>query len=316
MTDKQINRWLRRKFSAIGWVLAAYYVLMNALAMLTMFLDSAEQFLWGAASGSFELDMDTILGNGSAYIMTVVLGLLLLTAWKGADYWKKEIFIRENAMKPGTFLCFLCICAGAQMVNSLWITLLELGMNCLGSSLMPLLDSVSGTSDSFTMFLYTCILAPIGEEVLFRGYVLRSLRPYGKRFAIAGSAVLFGMFHGNLLQTPYAILMGLVLGYITVEYSIAWSILLHIFNNLVLADLLARLTAQWSDLAYGVLNLVLFGGGFLISLIILIRNRQKIRYYQRSEWMDRRVLKCFFFNPGVLTILAIALVNILALFSV
>ena len=310
MTDKQINRWLRRKFSGIGWILVAYYVLMNAMAMLTMLLDSLKQLLQGAASP----DMDVILGNGTGYLMTIALGALLLTAWKGTDYWKREIFVREKSMGPDIFACFLCFCAGAQMVNSLWITLLELVMNSMGASLLPLLDSVAGASDTFSMFLYASILAPVAEEVLFRGYVLRSLRPYGKRFAIVGSAVLFGMFHGNLLQTPYAVTMGLVLGYLAVEYSIFWSILLHMFNNLVLADMLTRLTAQWSDMAYGMLNLILFGGGFLLSLMILIRNRQKIRDYQKSEWMDRRVLKCFFGNPGVLTLLIIALGNMLALF--
>ena len=46
----------------------------------------------------------------------------------------------------------------------------------------------------------TAILAPVAEELMFRGWILRSLRPYGKRFAVLGSAVLFGIFHGNRLN--------------------------------------------------------------------------------------------------------------------
>ena len=205
-------------------------------------------------------------------------------------------------MEGKTFLFFLLFCMGAQMVNSLWVTLLELLMNAFGKSVMPVLEAVAGSSDTFSMFLYASIFAPVWEELLFRGYVLRTLRPYGKRFAVLCSALLFGLFHGNLLQTPYAVIMGLILGYVTVEYSILWSVLLHLFNNLVLADLLTRLTATWSEMAYGTLNLILFGGSALISCVILLKNRGEISAYQKEEWMDRRCLKCFFLNPGILVL--------------
>jgi membrane protease YdiL (CAAX protease family) len=194
---------------------------------------------------------------------------------------------------------------GAQMINTLWVTLLEMLMNLGGSSVMPVLEQVSGSSDTFSMFLYASVLAPVWEELLFRGWILRTLRPYGKRFAILGSAILFGLFHGNLLQTPYALLIGLLLGYVTVEYSLFWSIALHGFNNLVLADLLSRVTASWSEMAYGTLNLLLLGGSAVISLVVLWVNRSEIREYRQGEWLDRRCLKCLFSSPGILALLLI-----------
>ena len=100
------------------------------------------------------------------------------------------------------------------------------------------------------------------------------------------------------------LLMGLLFGYVTVEYSLVWSIALHMFNNLVLADLLARLTASWPEMALGTLNLVLFGGSALLSVVILSANRKRIRGYQKGEWMDRRCLKCFFLSPGILVMAA------------
>ena len=212
-------------------------------------------------------------------------------------------------MRFGVFLTLLCFCMGAQMANSLWITLLELVMNPFGKSVMPILESVAGDSNTFSMFLYASVLAPVWEELLFRGYVLRTLRPFGKRFAILTSAVLFGLFHGNLLQTPYALLMGLVLGYVTVEYSIGWALLLHMFNNLVLADLLTRLTANWSEMAYGTLNMALFGGSAMLSVVILLKNRWKIKAYRSEEWIDRRCLKCFFTSGGVFVLTGLMCVN-------
>jgi hypothetical protein len=110
--------------------------------------------------------------------------------------------------------------------------------------------------------------------------------------------------------------MGLILGYVTVEYSIGWAVLLHMFNNLVLADLLTRLTANWSDMAYGTLNTVLFGGSAVISIVILLRNRWEISAYRDSEWIDRRCLKCFFTNSGILILTGLMFVSMALIFMV
>lgn len=318
MTDKQINRWLRRQFSRVGWILILYYLLMNAFALLGMLQGTVTQLLQAFVSGrpGQSVDMEAAMGNAWGYIVTTLAGIAILHGWKGPEYWHGEILAKEARMRPGVFLAMICLCLGAQMVNTLWVTGLELVMNSLGGSVMGILESVSGSTDTVSMFLYASLLAPIGEEILFRGYVLRSLRPYGKRFAVFGSALLFGLFHGNLLQTPYAILAGLILGYLTVEYSIRWAILLHIFNNLVLAELFTRLVSGLPEVAYSMANLLLFGGGFAAALAILIRNRQQIRDYTRSEWMDRRVLKCFFTNSGILVLTAIAAISMISLFFV
>lgn len=82
-------------------------------------------------------------------------------------------------------------------------------------------------------FIVTCVLAPVFEEMFFRGAVLKMLTPYGKGFAIACQAILFAVFHGTLAQIPYTLVGGLIMGYLAVRYGgILPSILLHFFNNL------------------------------------------------------------------------------------
>lgn len=315
MTDKQINKWLRRRFTSVGWVLVIYYVLMNLMVTLSTWLDAAGQTLQAMAVGDHSgiLDMDAIAGNAWGYIVAIFAGFAILYAWKGPDYWWQDVWQKERKMTPMVFFCCLSLFIGSQMVNSIWITVLEAVLNLFGLSLVPMVEMLSGSADTVSMFLYSAILAPIAEEVLFRGYILRTLRPYGKRFAIFASAVLFGLFHGNLLQTPYAFLVGLLLGYVTVEYSLTWAVVLHMFNNLVLADLFTRLTMGLSDMAYSVVNLLLFGGFFLVSLVILIRNRQEVKAYRQSEWMDRRCLKCFFLNSGVIVLTALMVISMIAM---
>ena len=314
MTDKQINKWLRRQFSPIGWVLVAYYGLINLLSLMAMGFEALRQMRGLVGTGRnwfYHMDMDAMLGNAWGYIMAIVALFLIMHGWKGRDYWKNEVFVKEKPMKAGVFFGMLFLCMGTQMVNSLWVAGLEFLYSLSGESLDVIMEAVSGMSDTVSMFLYTAVFAPVWEELLFRGFVLRTLRPFGKRFAILGSAVLFGLFHGNLIQTPYAFLMGLLLGYVTVEYSILWAILIHVFNNFVLADLLGRAMMLLPEMAATVVDLVILGTGLVVSVAILAVKRRQIAEHIRSEWMDRRVLKCFFTSAGVVAMAVLAIVNIL-----
>ena len=313
MTDKQIDKWLRRQFSVIGWVLMGYYALINGLSAIAMAKEALVQMLglighkqtWWT-----ELDMNAMLSNAWGYIMAIAVMFVILHAWKGSRYWWEEVFFRERKVKPGVLLALLCMCMGCQMVNSFWVVGLETLFNQSGKSLMPLLETVSGSADSVSMFLYMSLLAPIAEELLFRGFVLRTLKPFGKKFAVFGSALLFGLFHGNLLQTPYAFLVGLLLGYVTVEYSIAWAIGVHMFNNLILADLMSRLTASLPVAVADGIQMILFGGCLAVSAIILVVKRKNVGDYLAAERMDRRVLKCFFLNFGMVLLMILMLANI------
>lgn len=51
------------------------------------------------------------------------------------------------------------------------------------------------------------------EEFIFRGAILQSLRKYScDSFAIFFSAFLFGLVHGNIVQTPFAFIGGVYFG--------------------------------------------------------------------------------------------------------
>ncbi len=76
--------------------------------------------------------------------------------------------------------------------------------------------------------LSVVVIPPLVEEVMFRGVILQSLRRYGDGFAVLVSAMLFGMYHGNLIQMVFAFLSGLALGYVVIRTnSLLPSILIH-----------------------------------------------------------------------------------------
>lgn len=84
--------------------------------------------------------------------------------------------------------------------------------------------------------LLTVIIAPIVEEIFFRGMVLRGLlNRYSDRIAIILSALVFGLVHMSLVQILPGFMIGLMLGYVYVRTrrSLSTVILIHLFNNLI-----------------------------------------------------------------------------------
>ena len=122
-------------------------------------------------------------------------------------------------------------------------------------------------------------------------------------------------FFTSVVHILSPVLVGLVLGYAAAEYSVGWSMALHIFNNLVLADLLSRLTASLPEMAVSAVNLTVFGGFFAAAVVILIANRARVRAYIQSEWIDRRCLKCFFLSAGVIVLTVLMVINMVIALS-
>lgn len=89
-------------------------------------------------------------------------------------------------------------------------------------------------SDLYTT-LGALLLAPILEESIFRGIILKGLlTKYTPKFSIIISALIFGLIHGKPLQIWGALLLGLLFGWIYYKTkSLGTTILLHFFANLI-----------------------------------------------------------------------------------
>lgn len=91
------------------------------------------------------------------------------------------------------------------------------------------------TDDPATMIITAVIMAPIFEEIVFRGIMQKGMMNNGMRpwLAILLSSLAFGLVHGNPWQFVGAVLLGVVLGLVYYKtQSLLLPILLHGFNNL------------------------------------------------------------------------------------
>ncbi len=80
------------------------------------------------------------------------------------------------------------------------------------------------------------LLTPFTEEILFRGIIYNRIsRYFPVPIAIVVSAIVFGCYHGNVIQMAYAMIMGLALAFLYEYYDrfLAAPVLFHSGANLM-----------------------------------------------------------------------------------
>ena len=312
MEEKQLRRGIRRNIGSYGWALVIYYILMNLCVMAAVFGEMLFRSLQMASSGNLtgivELDPETVMGNGWGYIVACLLGVLMIRIWKGGTFFAGMWQTRRN-MRPGSFFGLLAMLLGGQLIFQWLATVEELILNLLGLSLVEAMELATGFTDTFSMFLYTCLIAPVVEEIVFRGLVLRGLERYGRWFAIVASSVLFGLFHGNPAQSPYAFAVGLVMGYVAMEYNLLWSMVMHMINNLVLGDLIPRLTQGLGEMGSAMAVQALVWICAAGAVAFLITKWSRLKTYLLENPTEVGSWRGFWTSAGVIVMAILMTVN-------
>jgi membrane protease YdiL (CAAX protease family) len=121
----------------------------------------------------------------------------------------------------------------------LLLLVFQIGINKpINSFLNQILHYNPALSNPFAKPLFiigATLLAPILEEIIFRGIILKGLLTrYTPKYAILFSSIIFGLIHGKPLQIWGAVVLGLILGFVYYKTkSIGTTILLHSFANLI-----------------------------------------------------------------------------------
>lgn len=103
----------------------------------------------------------------------------------------------------------------------------------VGKLLATVLPASAGDARALS-FARHCVLAPVAEELVFRGAVQRLAQPLGRRQALALQAVLFALQHGSPAAAAWALVCGLGLGWLADHTGRVWpGMLLHTLNNLL-----------------------------------------------------------------------------------
>ena len=185
-----------------------------------------------------------LLGEGGteAYYNNAILLTGLITMIPCLYFYKKDRRARiagglVTGQKPNRLSigeCGLILVMGAGFAQ-----FANMFVNMIGSFLNAeeYQETMSQLTDGKSMFfLIVCmgIIAPLAEEIVFRWLIYLRLRDYMRMGAAAViSGLIFGIYHGNLVQAVYASLLGIVFAYILDISGCLWSsVLLHMGANI------------------------------------------------------------------------------------
>ena len=210
----------RKIFSTIGWA----YFLLAAVTIVLQLLLSLALSKTGVLSGRGGLVL--LLSAAPMYLVGMPICVKVLGRIP-----KKQLF--EHTMKAGKWFLYLCICLFIMYAG-----------NIIGNGVCAVLTKVFGfdmafdlqqmlTSESLLVtFVFSVILAPILEELVFRKALIDRAIVFGDKTVILLSGFLFGFFHGNFNQLFYAFGLGCFFAYLYIRTGkIKYTISLHMAVN-------------------------------------------------------------------------------------
>ncbi len=235
---------MKNFFKVTGFILlylAVYYIITNNLAsfvsvfyILRDIINDPAILTNGVLSSNRQI-YNSMLVDSALYIQMASAVISFFIYWFILKIRKKNFFeeCSFNSTKPANL--FLSVVLGLSLLLPISTLVSLLSIDKLSTDSQDRINTIVNGNNIFITLLAIGLVAPIIEEIIFRGLIFGELkRKIPIPAAIVIQALLFGMYHGNYTQAIYASVLGIVLGYVCYKTgSIVSSILVHIsFNTL------------------------------------------------------------------------------------
>lgn len=257
---KKIGRFIFGCIPAVAAIFIMYMFVFGvaiAIGVKGAFVFGQELLRDGSVEMLTEYIINKLINSNVQMILNMSIMLALCVVF---GFWYQKQFIKEkfSLKRIGskakelfswrTILYLLLMGAGLQIVVSLFLEILLPMFPQTMENYSRLIDSI-GVGNSVGAWIYTVLLAPVAEELIFRGVTLKlQRRAMGFAAANVVQAVLFGLYHQNVVQFVYAFLLGMLLGYLCyLVDSVLPAIALHASVNLFANILSATGILNWSS---------------------------------------------------------------------
>ena len=183
-------------------------------------------------------------------------------------------YMKDKLIKVKTIFLILGGYAAQLFVDGI-LTLVEPYFKEQFAEYGKMVNSITGVGSSWVLLFAVIFVAPIGEELLFRGLIQGyGLKNFAPVLAIGLQGLIFGLYHGNIIQGIYAFFMGVVLGFVAHKTgTILTSTVLHISVN---ASLLLVPEILYQGTGRTVVTTMVAGATFAVMMWLVVREKKKI----------------------------------------
>lgn len=175
--------------------------------------------------------------------------------------------------------------------------------------------NLGGIKETLLGVISVAVVPALIEELVIRGIILQPLRKYGDKYAIIASALIFAVMHGNMVQIPYTVIGGILLGYLVVTTGSLWpSIILHFINNLYSVIVLSvdNNFGETASIVVTVAMLLVFAVVGVIGILKLAKLNYKFTLSKGNSILTvgEKVTATLKNGPAIVALVLLALVTI------
>lgn len=302
------TRMQKKDFSSLGLRMLIGAVLITAVQMLSQTVVLASKPEW---ADNFDITLAVIMIP--LYAIGYPISFLIV---KKRDAGKLE----KHRMGVGQFILAFMMAYGLMIVGNIIGLVVTAGIGLIkGEPVGNALLSIVSEGNIWISAIYTVLLAPVFEEILFRKLICDRVIKYGQYTAIIISGLMFGLFHMNFNQFFYAAFLGIFFAFIYVKTgNLKYTIGLHMMVNF-LGSVVGGLLLQNVDMTqitgmmiYAVYALCIYGIG-IAGIVLLLVNLSKMKTAQgeiaieKGSWFKTVIL-----NPGMILYCVVMLAVMLA----
>ena len=121
---------------------------------------------------------------------------------------------QKRHMGFGEWILFLIASFGFMYIGSIiGNTVMSSLSELVGYDYSNALSSIIDDENLIITIIFAVIIAPIGEEFVFRKLIIDRTQKYGPLISIGLSGLMFGIMHSNFYQFFYCFALGIILGY-------------------------------------------------------------------------------------------------------
>ena len=218
-----------KKFKALFFSFIPLFICL-AIQIISAFNVLFLVSIFGLGSLADETTFSTVTS-----ILYSIVCIFLFGLWLKTKYIPSFKINLKEKIHPYEILGIALLVPGTQFLSSIVTGIIAMIFPSWLDEYMALLEQAGLTGNiSFLMMLYSVALAPVCEELVFRGVTMRILESaFPFWFANIIQATLFGIFHLNPIQGCYTFVVGLFMGYICKKGGTLYhAIFFHFLFNL------------------------------------------------------------------------------------